>query len=95
MAVIATYTYDPDSIEARKQHLAEHLAFIEGLEGGGKLLAVGRVEAAEVDIVFLLDFATTDEARAALSGDPYRAHGYITAVSAHEWAPKRGRLAPL
>jgi len=93
MTVIATYTYDPASVDARKEILAEHLEFITGLEQAGKILAVGKVRQAAFDILFLLDVATPEEAKTALAEDPFHKRGYVTAVEAYEWGPTRGRLS--
>jgi uncharacterized protein YciI len=93
MAIIATYTYDPASVDARTELLPDHLEFIAGLEESGRILAVGRVEGAAFDILFLLDVATPEEAKSALAADPYNTRGYISAVEAYEWAAERGRIA--
>lgn len=95
MAVVATYTYDPSSAEGRKGILDEHLAFIQGLDDSGVLLAVGRLDGADFDILFLLDVESPAEAERLLAGDPYRHADYISAVRTYEWSPRRGRLTPL
>lgn len=95
MAIAATYTYDPSSVDARKARLAEHLAFIQGLEDSGKLLAVGRLADASVDILFLLQAENAHEARTLLQQDPYHRAGFISEIAAYGWAPTRGSLAPL
>ncbi|ALJ18827.1 YciI family protein [Microbacterium sp. No. 7] len=95
MAVVATYSYDPATVEARKEILDQHLAFIGGLEEAGTLLAVGRLGEASVDILFLLNAADAAEALRILAEDPYNRAGYVSSITAHEWSPTRGRLAPL
>lgn len=95
MPIIATYDYDPSTVDARKESLAVHLEFIDGLEQSGELLAVGKVGAgAPFDILFLLGVDTPEEAKATLGEDPYNKAGYIKAIGAYTWGPPtRGTIA--
>lgn len=43
MTVVATYTYDPSTVDERKKIQDEHLEFISRLEEAGKPLAVGKI----------------------------------------------------
>jgi uncharacterized protein YciI len=95
MTVVATYTYDPSALYERKTIQDEHLQFIKSLEDAGKLLAVGKIADACVDILFLLNVADTAEAQSLLATDPYNRAGYVTRITSHEWSAARGTLSPL
>lgn len=95
MTIIATYRYQTSSTAARAALLDEHLAFIQELEGSGKLLAAGKVEGIAWDILFLIDSESTEEVRELLTRDPFYTAGHIAALDVSRWEPRRGRLAPL
>ena len=95
MAVVATYTYKPGSEAGRQSAFDEHAAFIAELGAKVKLLAAGRINGPPFDILFLVQSDDPAAVKQLLAQDPFNAKGFIAAIEAYSWAPKRGSLVPI
>ncbi|MFE4452862.1 YciI family protein [Streptomyces sp. NPDC056796] len=92
-AVVYTYTQDT---AGRDEHRPAHKEYLSRLGDLGVNLCSGPFGPEEAPGALLLIRAgTREQAVRHTEGDPFRLHGLVGEVSAREWTPVLGPLAPL
>jgi uncharacterized protein YciI len=89
-----TYRYTDDS-ETRSAVRPTHREYLRGLAERGALLVSGPYAPSEpAGALLLFRGATKEEVLGFTEQDPFRLQGLIADVSAVEWVPASGALAP-
>lgn len=97
MATFAvSYTYRPDSMDARMKLRPGHLEFLEGLLADGRIIVSGRLEAGGEPGALLIIAGepgdTVAEIAELMDGDPFSRHDLLSAREVREWSIVFGSL---
>lgn len=90
-----TYTYVPDSTEARDATRPAHREYLAEVTERGGLLLSGPHIGGQPAALLVFEAETEDGARALIAADPFVLQGLIAEITVREWQPVSGRLVEL